>query len=186
MKSMYYICGMKNIIVTLMLLTLNIGGYSQVLTVYVDDLTRFAIPEGLTLYDSHDLLIQEQDNYGNEIDRHWGGDNAHYVFDFNEMKMYFTSKSPDEGWKSFEFDIIEVYDEPTVSDFACIVDYGTLGESFFCVTETLDDEDGIADIFYSYHFITTSPTFWTPKQEIDWDKYNLLIATKKPLVLYDE
>jgi len=92
MKSVYYICGMKNLIITFMLLTLGIEGYSQVFTVYVDGLTRFAIPEGLTLYDSADLLIQEQDNYGNEVDRHWGGDNAHYIFDFNEMKMTFTSK----------------------------------------------------------------------------------------------
>ena len=177
---------MKNLIITFMLLTLGIEGYSQVFTVYVDGLTRFAIPEGLTLYDSADLLIQEQDNYGNEVDRHWGGDNAHYIFDFNEMKMTFTSKIPDEGWKSFEFDIIEFYEDISPSDFACVVDYGTLGESFFSVTETLDDEDGIADVFYSYHFISSYPTFWSPQQEIDWDKYNLLIATQKPVVLYDE
>jgi len=176
---------MKNIIITLMLLTLGFEGYSQVYSVYINSISRFAIPEGMTLHDSYDLLLQEKDEDGDVVERGWNDEYSTYIFDFEDMVMTFRYKHNELGWKSMFFDIIEVYPDNTPSEFACVVDYGSFGESFFAIGENIDEADGVADIFYSYNFVDDYPAYWYEGQDIDWGIYNMLAASNKPVVIYE-
>lgn len=167
----------KNLLFLFLFMSIVFESFSQIVVVRIDESNLFYVPKDESLEEFKTHMVQEKNQFNENITRTWEDDKklVTFVFDFDYMDLTHIEYHKVDGWMTTHHPITNVYGD-TISEhkMSCGVMFDILGndhdESFFYFDKKNDKYT-----FFSYHPIDDYPRYWNENQYVDWGMNNLFV-----------